>query len=146
MSVWMRHSIVFLGLSVCVCVCVCVCACVSASKRRPLCVLIIAVFCVYVLISVSVLNTTRHSDWKLSIGEQKHHHRVTRHFKTSTPSLSLMSHCTLKQRRVEITPIRQQQADLLTSGFQCFKIKPVVKLLISYISQANILGWSVGGL
>lgn len=82
----MRHSIVSVGV-----------VHVSASERVS-----ITVFWVRVLISVSVLKTTRHSAWKLSIGEQKHHHRVPCPLETSTPFLSVpffsLSCFTLKQR------------------------------------------------
>lgn len=56
----------------------CMYLCVRASFLLGV---LITVFRVDVLISVSVLKTTRHSAQMLSIGEQKHHHRVTHHLK-----------------------------------------------------------------
>lgn len=88
----MRHSIVFVGV-------VHVC---SASERRLLCVLI-NVLCVCVIKCISVENNASLS--LLSIGEQKHHHRVTHHLKISTPFLLLLSDCTLKQMHVETTKL-----------------------------------------
>lgn len=61
----------------------CMYLCVRASFLLGV---LITVFRVDVLISVSVLKTTRHSAQMLSIGEQKHHHRVTHHLKYQLPS------------------------------------------------------------
>lgn len=109
MSVWMRHSIVFVGV-------------VHVSLH-----VLITVFCVRVSLSVSVLKTTRHSAWKLSIGEHKHHHRVVHRFKNIHIIPLTLPDGALKQTLVEITQLGNERAEslpaFLTGGLQlCFEL------------------------